>query len=482
MKKILGLILGAGFVFRLLYLGRRQLWTDELLQALLLRTGSVSGMLLAMRDRIGLPAPLDSIIQKGFVLLLGESAWVLRLHAVLFGTLSIWVFFRIARSLFGDRVALYSTVLFAFFPLLHRYSQEAQPYALLTFLTLVSFELLLRAVARPSGNWRRWLAVAGSLVGLLYTSYLGTSIIVTQLSCLTLAAFAGSRPIGSSGAHETATGGLPCVTWKDVLLYGLCALFAATLFIPWAILIWSRPVSILISDLLYPRLPLRLFKELGDNSYAVTALLFAGVVTGIRALRRHGRRQSLIWLTGWFVFAIPAVLVLDYLSGNGFMIAQILPAVPALLLLAGYGLSYVGERLTILEELPIQVSSPSLVFATGLLLMAAFVAYSHRNRELADWAGVAGYLQDTVKPGELLTIPEASALIEYYAPALSEFRNGDPDVKSYLAVTGRTNRAIVVCANGLIPDPCAGVRSEALKDRRWSRRPFRGISVFIRQE
>lgn len=225
-----------------------------------------------------------------------------------------------------------------------------------------------------------------------------------------------------------------------------------------------------------------MLKELGDNSYAVTALLSAGVITGIRALLRHGRRQSFVWLACWFMVSIPAVLLLDYLSGHGFMIAQILPAVPPLLLIAGYGLSHVGERLTILEELPSQVSSPAIVYVAGLLLMSAFIAYSHRNRELVDWIGAARYLQATVRPDDLLAIPEAYPLIEYYSPALSEFRTTDPDIKSYLAVTGRTNRVIVVCVSGIKPDPCAGFRDGALKDRSWSRRYFRGIAIFVRQE
>src|SRR5262245_26708844 len=110
-NRILAITLGVGFFFRLLFLGKRQLWTDELMQGLVVRAASVREMLETLRDGMAIPAPLDYFVQKGIVSLLGESPWTLRLHAVILGTLSLWVFFRIARYLFGDRVAVYSTIL-----------------------------------------------------------------------------------------------------------------------------------------------------------------------------------------------------------------------------------------------------------------------------------------------------------------------------------------------------------------------------------
>ena len=67
------------------------------------------------------------------------------------------------------------------------------------------------------------------------------------------------------------------------------------------------------------------------------------------ALRRHGQYRTLMWLLTWFGVSIPAVLLLEIWSGYFFAIRHVLHATPALILLAGYGLSYVGERLSILE-------------------------------------------------------------------------------------------------------------------------------------
>jgi hypothetical protein len=70
---------------------------------------------------------------------------------LIFGTAAIWIFYRLARFLFGPRIALYSTILFAFFPLACHYSQEARPYSLLLLLSLLCYERLL---SDPCGSFR----------------------------------------------------------------------------------------------------------------------------------------------------------------------------------------------------------------------------------------------------------------------------------------------------------------------------------------
>ncbi len=477
MKKILGVILGVGFVFRLLLLGKRQLWTDELLQALVVRSDTLGALLNKLRDGIVLPVPLDFIIQKGFVSILGESAWSLRLHAVVLGTLSLWIFYRIARLLFGDRVALYSTTLFTFLPLHYHYSQEGEPYALLTFLALLSFELLLRLVIKRSAGGWAWLSLAATLLLLLYSSVIGFAVLAAQLSCLLVAASNVRSP--DAGIHEgRAIADLPTIGWKVVLLYGLCALAAIALFLPWAFMFWTKPVTSALPDLVHPKILVRLIRELGDNSYAVACLLLIGVGTGTSALMRHGCGRHLRWMTCWFLVTLPAIFLIDLCAGSSFRIAQILPAVPALALLAGYGLSYMGERMTILDELPIQVSFPALVYAGALILTSAFIARSHWGRELVDYTGTVRYLNESLRPGDLLVVPKAYSLLEYYSPALSELRVGVPDPGPDQWAASQTKGSVIVCHDAIKPDPCAGFRSRAINDSAWNRREFRGLTVF----
>ena len=481
MKKYLAIILGIGFLHRLLFLGARQLWTDELMQARIVRFSSFSAMLKGLREGMDLAAPLDFLVQKGTSLILGESAWVLRFHAVVFGTLSIWIFYRIACFLFGRRVAMYSATLFAFFPLAYHYSQEARPYALLLFLALLSYDLLLRQVFGADRNWSGWLFLGSVLTLLLYTSCLGFLILVTQGASLVLAAAwkmgAGEPPQGGEG--ETPAPERTAVRWSQVAAYGVTALAAALLFYPWMRFVWARPLVAPTSEIADPKLILRLIKELGDNSYPTAGLLLIGMATGIRAMLRHGRSRILQWLLIWFLLPIPVLLLTDIWAGYFFAIRHILHATPPILLIAGYGLSYVGERLTILPHLPYQLSSPALGYAGLLLLACVWIGQSHARSEPADWYGTAAFLSNTLRQGDVVSMPQVYALLEYYDPGLESFRVADLDPGPGVLASGDVRCRIVACYDKMWPDPCSGFRAAALKDPAWRERQFTGFTLFL---
>jgi len=482
MKKYIGIILGIAFLHRLLFLGTRQLWTDELMQARIIKFGSPVEMLKHLRDGMDLASPLDFFVQKAVSILLGDSTWALRLHAVIFGTLSIWILYRLARFLFGDRVALYSAALFAFFPLAYHYSQEARPYALLMFLTLLSYDLLLRQVYGKNKRWRGWVLIACVLTLLLYTSFLGSMILLSQLVGLVLSAAWKPRlqAVLHGDEQEKVALDLSPARWSQVALYSAAALAACVLFYPWLRFVWARPMIAPASEIADPKLILRFIKELGDNSYPVTGLLLIGLITGVRVLLRHRQRGSVQWLLTWFLVPIPALLLVEVWAGYFFAIRHILHVTPPLLLIAGYGLSYVGERLTILPHLPYQLSSPAIVYAGLLVLMSVWIGQSHAHSEPADWRGTAAFLNDTVRPGDAVSMPGVYPLLEYYCPALESFRVGDLDPGPGSLAADEVKRRIVVCYDKMWPDPCSGFRASALKDPAWGKRQFTSFTVFFR--
>jgi uncharacterized membrane protein len=482
MKKYVAILLGVGFLHRLLYLGTRQLWTDELMQARIIKLASPGEILARLRGGMDLASPLDFFIQRGMTVLLGDSTWALRLHAVIFGTLSIWIFYRISCFLFGKRVALYSATLFTFFPLAYHYSQEARPYALLMCLTLLAYDLLLRQVYGKNQRWQGWMMVAGVLVLLLYTSFLGGLILLSQLTGLSFAAawkwsLAAPRE-GDENAAEAREH--DPIRWRQVAHYALAALVALALFYPWMRYAWSRPLLAPVSEIMNPKLVLRIIKELGDNSYPVSGLLLIGVFAGIRAMLRHGQRNSLMWLLTWFLVPIPALLLVELWAGYFFAIRHILHAAPPLVLIAGYGLSYVGERMTILPHLPYQLSSPAMVYAGLLVVMSVWIGQVHARSEPADWQGTAAFLGQTVRPGDVVSMPMVYALLEYYSPALAAARSEDLDPGPGSLTSESVKRRIVVCYDKMGADPCGGFRTPAMKDPAWIKRQFTGFTLFLR--
>jgi len=480
MKRNLGIIIGIGFLFRLLFLGKRQLFTDELMQALAVKASSVAELLESLREGVFIPAPLDFFLQKGVILLLGDSNWGLRFHAVLFGALAIWMVFRIASLLFGDRVAVYTALLFAFMPLHYHYSRESLPYSLFCFLTLLSYDQLFRRIRDGRLRWPGWILLACTLVLLLYSSFLGLIVLVSQL--IGLAGAAVLKPGNASGMNEGADSPTPSVRWTHVIVYGLAATTALAIFAPWIQYAWSKPLIAGASEIVDPHLPLRVIKELGDNSYPVSGLLLLGALVGIRALLRHGRRLSLLWLLTWLILSLPMVLLLEYWAGYFFSIAHILHTTPALILLAGYGFSYMGERMTILKRLPYQISSPAIAYASLLIIGSVWIAQSHWGRELVDWRGTAAFLQDTARPGDAIAMPQVYPLLEYHSPQLGDFRTAElmPDPASLRG--GEASRRIVVCYDRMKPDPCAGFRVQAMEDGAWTRRQLPAFTIFFREK
>ncbi|MFH1573367.1 MAG: glycosyltransferase family 39 protein [Acidobacteriota bacterium] len=477
--RILALIILAGAVHRLLFLGRPQLWTDELMQAFAGRPSSFAEVLDRVTAGLSVPAPLDIFVQNGVVTLLGESNFALRLHAAVFGILSIWIFFRIADTLFGRRVALYSTCLFAFFPLQYRYSQEGQPYALLLFLTLLSYDLLLKKVLGRDGGWPDWLYLGVLLTLILYTSLLGFLVVISQVLGLVLLRRPPTPDQGIAGPGG-GTPDLPGPRTAVLLGYALAALVAICLFVPWLRFAWSSPVPAEHSEIADPWLVLRIVRELGGHSYVVSALLLAGAAAGFRALRLHGRRRTRYWLLAWLLPSLPLLLIVQYWSGYFFSIRQVLHVTPALVLLAGYGLSYVGERMRILDRLPYQFSAPAIAYAALLVAASLWIGARHWSKEHADWRGTAQFLADTIRPGDALVIPEVYNLLEYYQPVLRGPLVPSLDAGALDAPGGGPERRIVVCYDWLRPDPCADFRPVAMADDAWQRQERRGFTIFLR--
>ncbi len=480
MKKALAAILCAGFIYRILWLGKRQLWTDELIQALVARSSSFREIAIHLRNGVALPAPLDFLVQRCFVLLLGESSWVLRLHAAILATLSLWFFFRISRQLFGERIALYSTVLLTLYPLHYHYSQEAEPYSLVMLLTLISFDLLLKQLYGQGKRWKGWTFLALALALVLYASLLGILVVVTQFCCLIASAGTAAKYDGSGASTPEGESkpDLPSASLKLMAGYGFAAFAACLAFVPWLRYIWAGPTIPNPAPSLNWRSLLGMFREFGDNSPFVVVFLLAGVATGIRALTRHRRRQALHFLVVWSGMPFLGILILNIWLPGWYATHYLILAGLPLVLLAGYGLSYVGERMTIQDRLPYQVSSPAIAYAAILLLASAWIAQSHSKSEPVDWRGSAEFLQQAVRPGDALAMPKIHPLLEYYAPSLEEFRVDDLDTRGQ-----EMGRRFVVCLDGMHPDPCASLRAIASKDLSWRRlQAPQGFTIYARQK
>jgi hypothetical protein len=131
-----------------------------------------------------------SLQAKLSVMVFGESAWAMRLPAVLFGVGSIWLTWRLARLYSTPSVALLAAALLTLSYHHIWFSQNARGYTELMFWSLAA--LATFEANRQSGDWRRWILFAVCLAGAMYT-HLTAAFYIAALGLTWLLTLAARR-------------------------------------------------------------------------------------------------------------------------------------------------------------------------------------------------------------------------------------------------------------------------------------------------
>ena len=126
--------------------------------------------------------PLYFSLLDGWMGAFGTSEAAVRSLSALIGTATIPLAYAIGRRLATQRVGLVLAALVAFNPLLVWFSQEARPYALLVFLSGLSFLLFASALELPTRRRLAGWAVASGLA--LATHYFAGLLILPEAAWL----------------------------------------------------------------------------------------------------------------------------------------------------------------------------------------------------------------------------------------------------------------------------------------------------------
>lgn len=143
------------------------LWHDEAFSGLLPQYN-----LKEMMYRIGLDVhpPLYYLLLKGWVMILGNTLFTLRLFSVFFAVLTVIVLYLFLKEVFKDqKLALFSSILLAFNSFFIQFVIEARMFTLGIFLVVLSSFFLLKALKNKKWSW--WLLYAFSVSAGLYTHY-----------------------------------------------------------------------------------------------------------------------------------------------------------------------------------------------------------------------------------------------------------------------------------------------------------------------
>ncbi len=175
-----------GLLLRVINLNLNSYWLEELMSVMISSKDSVSDVIQGCISDFH--PPLYQIILHYYIKLFGDSELSTRFLSVIFGTLSIFVFYFILELIYGEKKATEISLLFSVAYLPVYYSQETRSYSLLLLLALlVNYYFLKTFILNKNNNLdRKWkyslhpVYIIFSLM-LLFTHYYGFLILLLNV-------------------------------------------------------------------------------------------------------------------------------------------------------------------------------------------------------------------------------------------------------------------------------------------------------------
>lgn len=399
-----------GLWLRLHGLGAQSLWLDEILQAHATRRSLAWTLSHMATDK----PPLDYLIQHAVIRLLGsDREAALRLHAALFGALTLPVVFLWGRSAFGPAAGLCALAVLAVSPLHLRYSQEGRPYALFALLTALSSWSLWELTGRSRARARWWALHAAATWASLWT--LSLSLLTAALQQAWIWGRAFSQRAASTG-HQ-----IRAVAWGSLAVALLSTLTLAPL--AGRLLAAARETPPYGFDPLTGATLLRnlntfafghsVDEQLGGAFLWALPLLLVGLTWG----RRRGAALALLLLLAVGNFAVP--LALCAWANHWFEVRYALGALVPLTLILGAGAAGFAALLARLVTPARRRSAAEAALLTVAALGGGGAAVSYQltsPHQKTDWRGVADYLarQGDAPPRVLLAHPWHQFQLDFY--------------------------------------------------------------------
>jgi uncharacterized membrane protein len=372
------------------------LWLDEILQLLGTRDLGISALLNYVAENAG-GVPLGYLTQAATIHLVGYSVFAARLPSIVFGVLSYFGFgvFVLQAKLLWPSIGL---LLFALLPLQIRYASEARPYEQALCLTTWCSVLFLEIVARP----RAWKSVAYVLfvICAVYTQPFGLFVVVAHLSWSVL-------------------------TWKSERMpqfgqpisnAGIAAIAGGLAFLPWFFFArnhWHQAISSAGTGTgMNLKTPLLIFREITGAGFPGAVLISILVFIGLTATGRS-RNERLFWglaLTTPMLLTVSA----DAAFGYFFAIRQLIFVLPALAMLAAFGLdAYMAKH-----------EKAAVTVVTALFLTFLYSNFRFLTRPREDWQQASKMVETEVRTGACYDpLPESSgSLFEFFYPSLARHR------------------------------------------------------------
>lgn len=457
---ILGLAVLAGVAFRFTHLPGKFFWWDEAASSLRMSghywdaianeaprgiafpareflsryeriEGSAMDTIRGLRREEPQLTPLYFLGLRGWGYLFGPGVTSLRAFSAILSVASLGLLYWLCQVLFSStKIAMTTTAIAALSPLNLLYAQEARPYALMIFLTLLASLVLLKGLATR----RRWPCVAYGAVSVagIYTHLLFALVPIAHLAYL----FANRASLAPRDRRRYGLAGVLALgsalpwTWVIATNY---AQFEKTVGWTASPLAFSDLISTWAGHLLWPFFDIGLKEDIRSQfGELVTCLavfvpfsLFAMVYTARRAPRRAWTFILLLQLITFASMAIPDVV----LGGQRTTVARyLLPFHLGLVMCAGFLLADLKHRFSpalVLTFLLAQTWSCNLILQSGNWWHKGLLNHA-RVRAAADrLVGDEEYLVILAEPSpDLLTLGRVQPERTYFLIDSDAFRAG----------------------------------------------------------
>lgn len=405
------LLVVIGAFVRLRGISKESLWLDEAFSVFMSHLGI--GEIIQATSVDNHP-PLYYIILRAWTTIFGSSETDVRMLSFLFGIALIPLTYILGKRLFSGKVGIMGALFVTFSPILVWYSQEARSYTMLAFLCMLSLWSLIEAVLHT--RERFWIVFVLSSVLSFYIHYFAFVFAALEAFVFFLlwkrkdgkifrqAAVAGIASIilYIPWILKIAGGGLDksalfwAVTSKDSWRLALEQLVGGN---PNSSLTqWTIPTTyetigmIVVPGMLLVGLWIAIVrKEVKQYSVLLAFAIMPGVIA--YWLTNH---YSPMFHTRFFIYSVPFLFL-----AVSYAVANLVFLVPE------------EHRRKMFFVVAIFVF---LIPASILVLMNATLDFNSTRLDKEDWRGVALYLQENAKKGDVVTTDPRYFLIplSYY--------------------------------------------------------------------
>lgn len=431
----LSLILLLAWGLRLYHLGAMSIWWDESLsydRALKDLTTILSGTIriqnVITRD---LHPPLYFLLLHFAVISFGVTEFALRTLSTFANVLTVALVYptfllvaRIGKIQVSNRIALLAALFSALSPFYVWYSQEARPYSLVLFWSLLALYTLLRALTSPvdaAGLSRfraaphPYLYAAVYLIALaatLFTHYL--SFVLLPFHALVIALFGWQRRLWR---------------WLAACLIGVSALIFLLLPGSAAGLTGSDsggasfvPLFIMLRDVLnsFAVGVTANLDRVAPLDLALVALWCLGVASTVRPSRREFRLA--LFSLGYLLLPALVLQAGSYIRPLYLNSRHLITISPPFYFGLALGVNALAGRAAQANFLPRMALAGLTAGASIVVLFAALYSLDNLYFDTAyakdDHRAWSEYLRERDRPGDLLILdsPQAEKIYEYYAP------------------------------------------------------------------